>query len=92
MVKLKNPVIGVLNIYVLVILLTYGISFFYLLVNMYIRNPKLPCYIELRLTDFKNILNGGYIGNELSLRNNDKIRKLFAEIITIICLSKKILI
>ncbi len=67
----------------------WDIIFLFISKYIHLGNPKLPCYIELRLTDFKNILNSGYIGNELSLRNNDKIRKLFAEITTIICLSKK---
>ena len=31
----------------------------------------------------------GYIGNELSLRNNINIRKLFFEIMIILCFSKK---
>ena len=52
-------------------------------------NPRLPLYIEIRLNDFKNILNSGYSDNELKLRNNDKIRKLFAEVICVLCLSKK---
>ena len=34
-------------------------------------------------------MNSGYVDNELKMRNNDKIRKLFAEMICIICLSKK---
>jgi len=52
-------------------------------------NPRLPVYIDYRLEDFKNIVNSGYVDNELKMRNNDKIRKLFAEMICIICLSKK---
>ena len=43
----------------------------------------------MRINDFKNILNNGYTDNLLKMRNNDKIRKLFAEVICIICQSKK---
>jgi len=56
---------------------------------IHLGNPKLPIYINLRFEKFKNILINGYIGNEIRLRNNDKIRKLFAEITTILCLSQK---
>ena len=56
---------------------------------IYIANPQLPKYISKRIDDFKNILKNGYIGSELYLRNNDKIRKLFAEIIAVIISSKK---
>jgi len=52
-------------------------------------NPKLPLYLSKRLEVFKNIINNGYSENELYLRNNDTIRKLFAEIITVLCFSKK---
>jgi hypothetical protein len=52
-------------------------------------NPKLVIYLELRLNKFKDILNMGYKNDELRLRNNIIIRKLFVEIICILCLSKK---
>lgn len=57
--------------------------------NIHLGNPKLPIYIDLRFQTFKNILVNGYVGQELRLRNNEKIRQLFAEILSILCLSKK---
>ena len=57
--------------------------------NIHTTNPKLPIYLWIRFEVFKNILSKGYLNNELQMRNNEKVRKLFAEIITIICLSRK---
>lgn len=52
-------------------------------------NPKLPIYIEIRFQNFKTIVCNGYIDNELNLRNINKIRTLFAELICILCYSRK---
>jgi len=57
--------------------------------NIHIGNPKLPIYLDMRLDVFKNILNNGFSDNILNMRNNEKIRKLFAEVCCVICYSKK---
>lgn len=56
--------------------------------HIHLGNPKLPIYLELRFNNFKDIIQT-YIGYELTMRNNHKVRKIFAEIITILCISKK---
>jgi hypothetical protein len=62
-----------------------------LFVSRYIHlgNPKLPIYIAMRFNNFKDILANGYAGNELSMRNNVKVRKLFSEIICVLSQSRK---
>tara|TARA_B110000014_G_C20037609_1_gene539093 strand:- start:54 stop:1106 length:1053 start_codon:yes stop_codon:yes gene_type:complete len=52
-------------------------------------NPKLPIYLSMRYNSFLTILNNGYSSNLMMLRNNKKIRKLFAEIICILSFSVK---
>ena len=34
-------------------------------------------------------MQNGYVGKELRLRNNEKMRTLFCEIVVVLCLSKK---
>ena len=57
--------------------------------NIHLGNPKLPIYLQSRYEVFKDIVMNGYLDNELRMRNSDKIRKLFAEIIAILCQSRK---
>ena len=52
-------------------------------------NPKLPIYLNMRFQSFKEIVNTGYGNNELAVRNNDRIRKMFAEIMCVLCISQK---
>ena len=56
---------------------------------IHLGNPKIPIYIAMRFDNFKNILCNGYIDNELLLRNNSKIRQIFAEMMGVLCFSRK---
>ena len=56
---------------------------------IHLGNPKLPIYISMRFDNFKQIIDNGYIGNELSMRNNPKIRRIFTELLCILALSDK---
>jgi len=56
---------------------------------IHLGNPRLPLYLNLRFGNFKDIIQTGYEGNEIKMRNNPKIRILFAEVISILCLSSK---
>ena len=56
--------------------------------NIHLANPKIPIYVDMRF-QILEIVQNGYIGNELAMRNNEKIRNIFCEIITILCLSNK---
>ncbi len=57
--------------------------------HIHIGNPKLITYLELRMNNFKDIVNNGYRDQELRLRNNDRMRRLFCEIMCVLCEARK---
>jgi len=56
---------------------------------IHVGNPKMSTYLELRLSQFKEIIRNGYANRMLALRNNSKVRRLFCEVMCILCESNK---
>lgn len=67
----------------------WDIIIFYMCKYIHQGNPKLALYLNMRYDSFVSIVNNGYSNNIIILRNNLKIRKLFGEIICILCYSNK---
>ena len=53
--------------------------------HIHMGNPNLVVYLEKRIENFKELMRDGYVGNELALRNNPKMRALVAEIMCVCC-------
>jgi hypothetical protein len=57
--------------------------------HVHLSNVNICLYLEMRIGDFKGILNNGYSDSVLRLRNNEKIRKLFCEVMCVLCDAKR---
>jgi len=57
--------------------------------HIHLGNPKIAIYLEMRYNVFRNIMGQGHYVSELDVRNDMKIRTLFAEIICTISSSVK---
>jgi len=56
---------------------------------VHLSNMNISPYLNQRIDNFKSILNNGYSDNILRMRNNQKIRNLFCEIMCVLCDSKR---
>lgn len=64
---------------------------FFKIMSQYIHsgNPKLPIYLLMRYNNFCDIANSEKYTSILDVRNNGEVRRLFVEIICVLCLSTK---
>jgi hypothetical protein len=62
---------------------------FFFFYGKYLRNPKIVVYLEKRLAQFTQIVNMGFRDNELKVRNHPLVRRMFCEIVCILCLAKR---
>jgi hypothetical protein len=57
--------------------------------HIHVGNPKLVTYLDLRINNFKDLIRNGYTDQELRLRNSDRMRKLFCEVMCVLCEARK---
>ena len=67
----------------------WEILLLYLGKHIHLGNPKLPIYVSKRFDVFKNIMVQGMYYDEIQIRNNQTIRNMFAEMVTVFCISPK---
>ena len=70
-------------------LLLWDIVILYMSKYIHSGNIKLCLYLDLRYSKFRDIINKGYIGNELKMRNNELIRRIFIESVCVLAYSNK---
>lgn len=70
-------------------LLLWDIIILYMSKYIHSGNIKLCLYLDLRYSKFRDIINKGYIGNELKMRNSELVRRIFTEIMCVLAFSNK---
>ena len=70
-------------------LLLWDIIILYMSKYIHSGNIKLSLYLDMRYSKFREIINKGYIGNELKMRNSELIRRIFIEIMCVLAFSNK---
>jgi hypothetical protein len=56
---------------------------------IHIGNPKLPIYLEMRYQCYQSIVSSSMFAHPIHARNSATLRKLFAEVICVLCFSNK---
>uniref|UniRef100_A0A6C0H5G7 Uncharacterized protein n=1 Tax=viral metagenome TaxID=1070528 RepID=A0A6C0H5G7_9ZZZZ len=64
----------------------WDIIFLFIVKNVRIANPEISIYVLLQYNTFKSIYSND---EQFTIRNNQKIRKLFAQIIVVCCKTKQ---
>jgi hypothetical protein len=67
----------------------WEVILYYVGKHIHLGNPKIVLYLQMRFELFKSIMSDGRYYDELQVRNNQTLRKLFAEIISTITVSNK---
>lgn len=65
----------------------WDVIFLFFAKHIHLANPKLPLYMDLRLQQFRQ--EAMHEPREMDLRNSILVRRLFAEIIAVLCISPK---
>ncbi len=52
-------------------------------------SPRVTLFLARRFNEFKSVVETGYVGRELELRNAPPVRKMFAEIIAVLCTARR---
>lgn len=67
----------------------WEVILYYVSKHIHLANPKIATYLDLRFQAFRNIMSNSNHIFDLHLRNNASMRKLFAEVITILAISNQ---
>ncbi len=67
----------------------WNIIMFYFAKYIHIGNPKLIHLLETKANNFKTLINNGYSGQEIRLRNNVSMRAIFGELCVVLTYSRK---